>query len=352
MELKTKELRKIINVVKPGLAEKQLVPGMTRLIFTGSNITTYNGQQCIHYPLQTNFECSVNAKEFIKTIDQIKQDEMDIFIDSNLLHVKAGRIYSKFSIDADIRVVTDTIDAILAEMEQGSEKDEWSTVPEEFTKAVLNIAFAASTDKTKQTQCCIHTKDGYALAADIHLGKMGFHYLDQEMPEFMINAKDALSIVNSKVTMLLISKAWVHFASDDNVIFSIRKLEGVFPYAGVFDYLEDRSENTVTITMPADVAEAIETAGIFSDNDDFPIHVTVHGRSMIFEARSAMGEGAYETIIDYDGGDFDFRINSTLMKYMLGVTKDMDIDLEKQKAFFNAGNFWYVMPVKTKKDKE
>jgi len=298
MILKTKELRKIINVIKPGLSEKQLVPGMTRIIFTGDFIVTYNGQECIHYPLQTDFACSINAKEFIKTIDRIKNSDLDLTMGKSDIALKSGRIKAKYNIDADIKIVHDTITSIMEEIEKGTESHNWVPVPKEFTKAVANVAFAASNDKTKQTQCCIHTKYGYVVAADVHMGKMAFHSLTSsnkslkdEMPEFKVNAKDALSIINAKVDILLITKAWVHFATDDNVIFSMRKIEGAFPYDGVFNQLEERSEDVVLIKMPKDILEAVETTGIFSDDEDFPISVNVESQLMRFNASSEMGEG-------------------------------------------------------------
>jgi len=348
MILQTKELKKIINVVKPGLSQKHLVPGMTRLILTGEFIVTYNGQECIHYPLQTDFSCSINASEFIKTIDRLKKPDVHLEIEGNQLVLKSGRIRTKFNIDADIKIVSDIIEQIMKEIEEGSAKDEWVEVPEVFTKAVANVAFAASTDKTKQTQCCIHSKYGYIIAADIHMGKVGFHFLDDEsiFPEFMIIAKDALSIINAKVELMFITKAWIHFATEDGVIFSIRKIEGAFPYDAIFKQLEDTSPDLISIKMPPDISEAIETTGIFADDEDFPILITVSNNLMQFEAKSEMGEGEYESIIEYEGDKFSFRINSTLIKYILGVTNEMEIDKEHRKAVFNAGNFWYVMPVR------
>jgi DNA polymerase III sliding clamp (beta) subunit (PCNA family) len=162
----------------------------------------------------------------------------------------------------------------------------------------------------------------------------------------MIIAKDALSIINAKVELMFIAKAWIHFATEDGVIFSIRKIEGAFPYDAIFKQLEDTSTDLISIKMPPDISEAIETTGIFADDEDFPILITVSNNLMQFEAKSEMGEGEYESVIEYEGDKFSFRINSTLIKYILGVTNEMEIDKEHRKAVFNAGDFWYVMPVR------
>lgn len=341
MQFDTKEFKKIIDTVKPGLAQKQLVPGMTRFIFTGEHIVTYNGEECIHFPLDTDFKCSVNADKFSKTINRVKPDTMDLSIAGNVLTLSAGRLNAEFSIDAEIDVVQSVIKQIVDEIENAGD-DEWKGLPETFTEAIRLTSFAASTDKTKQTQCCVHALENYIMAADIHSGKVAFYTLPFQIDPFMINAKESISVINSKIGMFCITKAWVHFATEEGVIFSIRKIEGGFQYDRLFQY-RDSFSNPVQVKLPDDVSEAIETAGIFPEDEEFPITVKVEQNKMLFIGKSASGSASYEADTEYAGQGMTFKISSALISHILGVTHTMTVDGSRRKALFQAGNFSYVM---------
>lgn len=316
MEIKTSDLKSIINTVKLGLSDKQLVPGMTRFIFTGNDIVTYNGEMCIHYPLTTSFKCSVDATKFSKTVNQINAESLDLSFAEDVLNLKAGRISVKFSIDMQTTIIEEVIAKINEEV---NADNEWKEIPTEFTSALSLVSFAASKDKSKQTQCCIHAIDNYLLAADLYMGKVSLYEFKDVFTPFMVNAKTIASLASMEISMMTVTKSWIHFANEYNVIFSLRKIEGNFPYDKIFELINN--VEAVNIVLPDELKSAVNMTSIFANEDEPYIDMVITENSITCKSQTDEGSIEYPLDSPYKGELISFSVDTRLISLILGKTE-------------------------------
>lgn len=132
--MERKKLLDSLNVVKPSLADNNLIPVLTHFWFTGKEVMAYNDVISISAPLKTDFRGSVEGKtlsEFLSkctasevTLKEVDADEGD----ASNLSVKCGRSSIKMRLFPD--------DSFLFELPDHSD---WAAVdvdPKELSSAM------------------------------------------------------------------------------------------------------------------------------------------------------------------------------------------------------------------------
>ena len=92
MKVKKSELVDALSKVKPGLAKKEIVEQATHFIFSQGEIITFNDQISIMHPFDCDFDFSVKGEEFFKIVSGITEEEIDLSLKDNTLHIKSKTI--------------------------------------------------------------------------------------------------------------------------------------------------------------------------------------------------------------------------------------------------------------------
>ncbi|KKM63661.1 hypothetical protein LCGC14_1509210 [marine sediment metagenome] len=342
-ELQTEDMVRIIKIIKPGLAEKQLVPGMSRFIFTGDDIVTFNGGVCVHHPLQISFKCSVNAEEFIKIINKLKTKTMNLEEKEGHLHLTSGKVRARFSTKAETEKVTEMVGSVFAEI--AAENAEWQEIDAEFKKGVSMVTPSASKNRQKGTQCCLHVHENCLMCSD---GKrLAIYELEKPPSPFLVEASEISSIVQADVVVnyYMVTESWIHLQDENQVVFSVRKRTGEFPYDHIFKIITEFPTDAI-IKLPAEFAKAIDTASIFTEEEG-KIDITVNNTEMTCQGKSITGEVSY--LLDdfsYDGEEFTFPVNQSWIVEVLKGRSEMMVDRENHRVMFSDLPFTYVVSMK------
>lgn len=344
--LKTNDLAKMVKAVKPGLAEKALVPGMTRILFTGRDIVTYNGGVCVHFPMDTEFTCSVSAAEFSKIINKVSKEETELEYDNDKgqLNLTAGRIKASFSTEAAVDDLVKTIRTITSEIPVDDDEDKWIPLEEDFIDAIKLTTPSASKNKQKGAACLLHCRETFILCSDnTKLAVYGI-----ETPGiFMVDATEIMSIINMKDAFCYITEAWVHFVDQEAVVTSMRKRAGEFQYDKFLGLLESFPDppDSYEIVLPDEFKNAIDTTSTFSEEDGkITVHITAG--SMICSGTSLQGTAEYAIDFDYDGAAFEFPINLAWIAHVLDKTKTMKVDTKSERVLFTIDEFNYLVSMR------
>ncbi len=343
-EFKTEDIVQIVKTIKPGLAEKQLVPGMSRFIFTGSDIATFNGGVCVHHPIETSFNCSINADEFTRIINKLTTKTIKLKEVDGHLTLTSGKVRAKFSTKADIDAVDKQIESIFNEI-SGLNDDAWKEMDKEFRVGVSLVIPSASKNRQKGTQCSLHVYDHWLICSD---GKrLAVYELESPPDPFLVDASEISSIIKSDVDIgwYAITESWVHLQNSENVVFSIRRRSGEFPYDSLFDIIENFPTDA-TIKLPDEFRTAIDITSTFTEEDG-KIDITINSKEMLCVGKAVTGEAAYPLDLSgYEGEEFTFPVNQSWIAEVLKNKAEMMVDKETHRVMFNDPPFTYVVSMK------
>ena len=79
MKINKSELLKALNIVKPGLASKDMLEQTTSFAFLNGRVITYNDELSLSCPLkEIEFEGAIQAAELYAFVSKIKKEEIDL----------------------------------------------------------------------------------------------------------------------------------------------------------------------------------------------------------------------------------------------------------------------------------
>src|SRR3990167_7230607 len=221
-----KQLLEKLDTCRPGLAKREIIEEAVRFIFTGENITTFNDEIAIIAPYPTDFHCSVNGDELYKVLAGIREDEVDITIQDNQLLIKSKRTKAGLS---TIIGEKERVDSLIKKLQEATiEKGFWRRLPKDFIEGITLCMFNASKDMTTGVRCCVAAKDDKIYSTDsIRISR---YIMDNTVKEMLIPARNAVELVKYPIKKYGKSEGWLHFLTDDNIMFNCRMMVGEYPY--------------------------------------------------------------------------------------------------------------------------
>jgi len=351
MRVKVEHLKQSLEIVKPGIASRDIVEQMTHYIFTKDAVTAYDDQICVSYPIQTDLRCTVNANTLLKFVKRLKIENLKVSIggdDKSLLICKGQGIESEIPV-----LLSEDIYLHVAEVQKQMKKTKWIDVPENMMDAMAFCMFAASKNATEANRICVGIKGSDVMAGDGH--RFSWARLEESTRKnFMISAKSVSEIIRfGGFSQFCVSDSWVHFKTKDKATFHIRLNKGTYPIAKckpLFEGFEGK-EITLKESDREAIKEAVETAGVISE--DLPIDRTVKIR---FEDNKVTCEGDFKTgkvtrrrKISYSGKEFEFLINPTFILQILDKEELATIVAGDKKVNFIVGDFQHIIALKRSK---
>lgn len=337
MRISKSEILKVINLVKPGIAKKDLVEQATHLIFTKDDIATFNDQVCIIHPFKSEFEFSTKADEFIKIIESIKEPEFELTLEDDNIRIKSKSTNAKrTTVVGETALVTHLIEAVKQAM---IGKNFWKPLPKEFTEGLYLCAFSASRDLTTGIRsCCAIKNDGIYTTDNIRISNF---IMDSKMDEVLLPAKDAAELVKYAVIEYGISENWAHFKTAEGVIFNCKTLKGDYPFStldGIF------SDKEVSLKFPEDLKEAVDSITSLAEGEsdsDKSITVEIKKGKIIAKAEKERGWITKTIEFDYEGEEFQFLVNPIFFTAVLKHASEFI--LLEGKLQFQSGNFFHIL---------
>ena len=342
MKINRKELLIILSACRPGLAKREIIEEAIRFIFTGDAVATYNDQICIVYPYKTDFRCSVNGEEFYKILDGIKEDEVEILVEENQTLVNSRKTKAGLSI---VIGETERVDTLIDNIREATKvRGFWKKLPKDFIEGVFLCMFSASKDMTTGVRCCIAVKENKMYSTDSV--RVSRYIMDGEiMDELLIPARDAVELVKYPVKKYGISESWIHFITDEGVMFNCRMMIGDYPYT--IDRFFRAPENEFVV--PEELQEVMKNIAIMASGDvDIAkmVEVTIKNDKMICKSEKERGWITKEVAIEGYKGEIMFYINPIFFAQILTkVTSLFLIQGEEfpDKAVFTRESFQHVM---------
>lgn len=334
MDINVKEFRSALEIVKPGLANKESIEQATSFAFTEKNVVTYNDEICIQHPL-SSFELkgAIKAEELYKFLSKIKTEKLKVEINEDNVTIKSGRAKVSFNLDSEIKLPLD--DSKL------TERSKWKDLPANFIEAISMAKGSVSKDMSDPKLTCVHiNKKGIIEGSD------GYRILNYNLGEkipcdsVLVPASSIQTVISLKPTQISSGEDWIHFRNENKTVISCRVLsEG---YVDTSPFLETESKG-LKLTFPSELSEVLDTAEIFSNNSD--VTLEVKKKKLIVRAESESASFKDELDIEKAKSEFAFQVTPYLLKDIL--KKIQSCTIYKDRLAFKGDNWKYVTALST-----
>lgn len=334
MILQKKDFLKVMQLLKPGLAKKDIIEQFTHYLFTGEDIITFNDEICISHPFKTDFQCSARAEELFKTVSGIKEETLEISLEENKMQIRSAgtRAHLTVSSDKDSEKLISVLDLAGA----------WSNMkplPENFARGVYLCMFSASKDMTKGIYTCVRVGGTDILSSDgIRISRYALK--EDSGLQVLIPARNVEELVKFPVTKCCLTKSWCHFGTEDGVMFSSRIMEGDYPDLSGYFTIEGQR-----VRLPAELRELVASVSFMTDgkvDKDKTISIKVSKDKITCRGeKKQIGEIERDLGFEYAQGEFEVQMNPVFLYEVLEKATIMKVG--KDAAMFLSGSFEHLI---------
>ena len=332
MKINRDELLKILEAVSPAIGKKDMQEQLSGFLFTGDDIVTYNEQLCIKYPFETDFVCAISSEEFYKVLKGIEEETVDINEKGESLTIESVKTRAKLNTFLEDEGILKSIKSI----NDGEFK--WKTLPEEFIKALSLCLFSVSKDISQGVLTCVCIGKGKLFSSDNY--RISMYELEEIDDSVLLPLGPASELVKFNVKEYCRSDSWIHFKTDNGVIFSSRIVNEEYPDCLPFFKLEGGSR----LRMPKALKGAVDAITFFAEGEndlDKKITVSFKEDSIFCTGEGRNGWVEKKVPIKYKKDDISFIINPVFFSQILNSITS--VTLTKEKALFKSGNFKHVI---------
>ena len=333
MKINKSQLLEALEIVKPGLANKEIIEQATSFAFMKDRVVTYNDEISISHPIEgLDLYGAIQAEALYKFLGKIKKDELDLELKDNQIILTTGRAKAGLAIQAEITLPLES---------EISEKGKWKKLPENFNKFMFMAMNACSKDMSKPLLTCVNVrKDGIIEGCDNYRIINCDFGMEMLVDTFLIPASSVADVVKLQPTKIANGKGWMHFLNAQDTIISCRIIEEVYPSTSHLLNIKG-----IRLILPNTTNEVLDRAMVFSKRDralDEMVDVSIADRRFKMTAKNDSSWFEEDVNMKYDGEPIQFSITPHLLKSILLETKECLISDNNSVLKFE-GEGWQYM---------
>lgn len=334
MKIKKQDLLEALEIVKPGLANQEIIEQSTSFAFMGDRVVTYNDAISISHPINgLELSGAVRAEELYGFLQKSKSEVVQIAFSDNKLKMKCGSAIAELVFQAEVILP-------VLEIENTGIENEIENA-EDFIDSLDFIKDTCSKDMTRPVLACVHltewgmeASDGYQI---MRVYSEGFPFSN-----LLIPARAIPEIKKINPTRVELSESWIHFANEQNSILSCRIISDKFP--STEDFFE---VDGVNILFPDNMIEIIDRAMVFAKKDHFmdeELDIKMKNKILLVQSGNDYGKFKEKTKTKYKGKPVSFSISPYLLKNILN--KGGESILGEDKIKFQKEGWEYIATLK------
>jgi DNA polymerase III sliding clamp (beta) subunit (PCNA family) len=334
MKIEKAKLMKALEIVKPGLASKEMIEQSTSFAFMGGRVVTYNDEISISHPVEDmDMTGAVQAEELYQLLGKLKSKEVNLIIKDNEIRLKSGKARAGITLQEEIRLP----------LEELGDFGDWVEVPGMLMEAMHFCMFSASTDMSRPVLTCVHVSDtGFVESCNNF--RLTRYELGEPSPvgDFLIPVGSVKALVKYHITHMASGQGWIHFKSKDDTIFSCRVFEDEYPdVSGLLGVTGH------TFTFPETLREVLGKAAIFSKREQFldeTVDVSILPGEMKVRSEDIVGWFEEKVPMEWDRDEVKFAINPTFLMDVL--QKKAPCVLSKDRLMFQGKDWTHVVALR------
>jgi DNA polymerase III sliding clamp (beta) subunit (PCNA family) len=314
MRLKKDELQNALEIVKPGLASKEMIEQSTSFAFMGDRVVTFNDEISISHPVEglENLQGAIKADKLYGFLNKVKKDEIDLEVEENEIALKSGKAKAWLALEKELKLPLDEVDEV----------GKWQKIPQSLLDGMYFVMGSCSRDMSLPIFTCVNVrKEGFVEGSDTF--RIAQYEVSDKIPiSFLIPATivhDVIKLKPNKISKG--SKGWLHFKTEEGTIISCR----VFENEDYPDTSKHMQIEGATIELPETIDEILERASVFAKRDhllDEHITVKINKGKVEIQAASEYGRFKEKERINYkQNNPLEFEITPYLLRDIVSETK-------------------------------
>lgn len=334
MLINREELLNILSMVQPGLATKGVIEQADTFVFHGGRVVTFNDEIAVSHPLPDGLDelhGAVRAKELFSFLSKFKKHELELELNKKEMLLKTKRSKSGIMFEMDINLPLDEMGV----------PEKWMKLPNDFVEGVKTCSISVGSDMTAPALCCIHLHNGFIESTDNHritryeLSKKAFK------KGLLIPATSLRLIENYHPIKYAVTDGWVHFISDNDVMYSCRTFDDVFPDIAQFlDVISGKA-----VMFPDETVDIINRVSVFSSSDiqNAEVEINIKKNWIEFRCQNDIGHSEEKTRIKYNGPSITMRMNPTFLISIMPHINEGVVSDGGGKIFFCGDRFDHLV---------
>jgi len=326
MIIQKKELLESLKACMPGIETGSVtLQGADTFVFHDGKIFTYNDSVSVTIPikneslLEEGLEGCVKAEEFFKIISKLPADEIKFLVtENNTWLLKCGKA------KVEMNLLDFDFESRLKNLNVG---DDWIDLDDDFISA-MNVC-RMSGNKSQLSGIYFNGKD--VLSTDGN--QVNLYMLKSELPVFWVSDNSINELLKlGDLKKMQISGSWVHFQTDNEVIFSVKTLNSdSYPYDKLKKIIDstDLKKSELHANFPKELSSAIDRAISFSMNVlEHPVVRLIISKDKI-EVSSERSSGKYNEKVAWEK-----EIESEFEPFIIYVDAQMIQSISQKTAEF------------------
>lgn len=235
-----------MNIVK----NRTNIEAFDYLMFQGSIAVAFNGTVGIFMPFETLEPFSVPLAEFSKVVKACRDDEVDITVAEEQVHIKSGRL--KASIVTNIMPEEEF--NILIDVQ----RLKYKPLPEGFIEGLEMCARTSSDSVTMDVLNSVYVNKTEIVGSDD--ARVTVFTIPKSAGRFILPYSSIKDIARFAPVKIGLTEGWAVFEDGDNNTMAVRTVNDEYPaYNQLFEV------ETKRVKLPEAVSDLISSASVFSE---------------------------------------------------------------------------------------
>lgn len=310
------ELLSALREVQPGLSNKEIIEQSSSFIFNDTSIWSYNDQISINHNFATGLKGAVKADKFMKLLEKIPNDELEIKEVKGKLKIQANKLKATIKIDTDVKLMP-------IKVPKTSSK-KWKELPNNFNEGISFCAFSASKNMIRPELTCLWIEEDKITSVDGFRGTV-FNLTSDIDQDFLLPAGPAVELAKYNPEKAVVENGWIHFMNDQETTFSIRTYADI-EYPETEKYFEGTGAE---VELPEGFIDVIQRAStLLSDDFDLDrfVSLIITEDKIVCKGEGNSGWVQEEKEIEYDGENIDVKIHPVMISEVLKYNRNIIID--------------------------
>jgi DNA polymerase III sliding clamp (beta) subunit (PCNA family) len=327
MEIKRAELLHALTLVEPGLqSQTENIETRPTFIFEDEKVFTYNDTLCFQHPIKSlDFSGAIASSEFIKLLNKLKSDIIQLKKNKNELLLEAGKVKAGFTFQEDLPSIREILT-----------HDKWKTIPDDFIEGLRFVLSSCQGTPFRIELANINVKSSGRLESSDNYFVSTYDVGKTRVKTFGITIPSAKVLVTYPLVKIAEGENWIHFKTEEGTILSCRIVAAEFPSID-----KALNVNGQKLKLPPNIQKILERAAVFCTQAKIEEKfVTIFIKKERIKVRAETGNFAWfeeERKTTYTGKEFTFGTNPELLNSILVKTRRCTMSNHSLKF---VGNKW------------
>jgi hypothetical protein len=348
--MKAGELKKVLEIVKPGLANRDVLEQATSFIFHQGRVYSFNDQVAVIAPFELGADGAVNSNIYAFA-SKLKPDaEITLETINNELRFVSGRSKAGVVIEADIKLPLE---------EELKPPEEWYPLPGNFLSSVKSCLFSAAKSGNAPILTCVHIFGDFIETCDEY--RITRYVLDEAVVNkdsngnpkdangIKVVARNLIALPAGRPTEYGFNESWMQFRNPDTgLIYCVRMVDGQYPD------LEELLECIgAEIEFPKELNEALDWSAVPTDDAkkfEQKVHITIGKGLMSFRGEGLESWATQDIRFRYTGEPIKFSAHPEFLKEMSKLAQKVTIGANSLRI--DGGNFVHVVSFENEEEGE